>query len=327
MIDVCLITDGGWPCRRNGLASWVQNLMLACDELSFAVLSQSRQAQSARFAFPPNLQRLEFRQGGFSSPPRSRRYVAAGSVAARFLTDNPQLATQTLYVEHGDGVKEAALGLVMENGRRGPHGSNERAARAIALERDEICRRAALTVGVCDRTRRRLIGQGISSVTISNAVPPSPPTRQCPNLKWGYIGRFCRSKGADRIATLEAISGVSARVIGPRDSADDVERPDAEELAVLPFNQLRCLVMPSRTEASPFVALEAEAAGVPVLVSEAAEIDSSRLIRQRRFEPNNWCEWLQQPPPLDPAYGHSRAAKRWATFAQRWSRTLRGEPS
>lgn len=334
MLDACIVTEGAWPHRTGGLASWAQYLLTALHGADVAVLSLGpARWTSGQFDLPRAARTVDV-VPQITSVPMARRYFASGLVAAeQLLRARPDLAGRIAYVEHGDAVREVLYGAsVTEGGRPVPPGSRWEIARDVAQRRRAIARLAEVVIGVTPSTTRRARRDGAArALWLPNAVPSLSATAAAPitSGRLGYVGRFSRIKGIDRFVALArslrgsaVASGLSTGEHVPR--VRDIEwRIGARD----PWPRgLGVLAMPSRLEASPFAALEAEARGIPVLLSSVARLPSSRLIVRLP-----WCRgrWAARVTSMlregtSPEHGARVAAARWRRFERDWRRAVSG---
>ena len=135
MRDVCIVTEGAWPLRTGGLATWTEHLTCALEGAEVSVLSLGPAAWSSG-AFEParHVRDVEVVDRLRRLPP-AHLYVASGLAAAEeVLRADPSLARRVLYVEHGDVVREALLGgAVCESGAPVTRGDRSAAAAEACL--------------------------------------------------------------------------------------------------------------------------------------------------------------------------------------------------
>lgn len=328
-LDVCLVTEGAWPQRTGGLSTWTQHLLAALAGADLGVVSLGpAAATAARYAPPPGARIVE-RVEELRRVPDAVTYLASGLEAAEaLLCARPDLAARTWYVEHGDLVREILHGAaVCESGR--PVTTTSRPMEAERARRRR--RRAALAcrgvVGVTGRTVRRAAREGAAEARlIPNAVPPPAevaPATDAASGCLGFVGRFSRVKGLDRFEALARSVDRASVAIGipvgePWGSGDlSWEVADGDPWRRRPIG---LLALPSRLEASPFAALEAESLGIPVLLSAAAELAGSPLITRLAWSRPAWAAEAHAllRGGREPALGAGLAAARWRAFTSSW---------
>jgi glycosyltransferase involved in cell wall biosynthesis len=338
MHDVCIITEGGWPRRTGGVATWTQHVAAALAPLDVAVLSiNAASAERAEWTPPPNVRVLDpIRQ--LRRLPPARCYVASGLEAAEQVAAmRPDVLPRLRYLEHGDLVREILAGLVYSESGRALGGADRvQAAREAAHRRRAIARTCGLVIGVTPRTLRRAAHEGARKVAcIPNAVPP-PAGEPLPALgaarAVGYVGRLSHEKGIDRFVALAETSSAPFIALGipPATSCRDADAsgPVAwRHHPTAPFRpELGAVVLPSRLEACPFAALEAEARGIPTLVSDVAEIEETGLLTRQRWNLELWRGQIEGmlKRGRDPVAGRAIAGRRWERFMHGWHAAVAG---
>lgn len=332
MYDVCIVTEGCWPRRTGGVATWTQHVTTALAPLNVAVLSLDIEASgSVEWTPPPNVHLLD-RVTVVRRLPAARTYIASGLEAAEQLgAVRPDLLPRLRYVEHGDLVREILAGLARSESGRALAGADRiRTARQAALRRRAVARASGVVIGVTTRTLRRASREGAREVLcIPNAVPP-PAAEPAGDPRIAraaaYVGRLCREKGVDRFVSLAGFTSAPLMALGIAPAAPcrevDVAGPVAfrHQPAAPWLPDIGVAVLPSRLEACPFVALEAEARGIPALVSDAAEIDETSLLTRLRWDPDVWGRQIDAllARGSDPRAGRAIAGRRWARFVAAW---------
>ena len=334
MRDVCIVGEGAWPDRTGGLSTWTQHVLDALAGADVSVLSLGPRAEGRGGFVPPWCVREIDRVEALRRVPEARMYLTSGLDAAeQLLRSRPSLARRVVYVEHGDAVREVLFGAsVSEGGRPVPRGDRARTARAIRARRAAVTRACGRVITVTRRSARRARREGARSVVVvPNAVPPVAPrsTGNAPGDRAAYVGRLCRLKGFDRfLALAQGLARRPLAVVLPTSDAlfESTPRRLAERVdwSVRPrepwAERVGVLVMPSRLEACPFAALEAEARGVPVLLSSAAQLRRSRLIVRTPWCRGRWASHIDAllRTGARPLEGSRLAAGRWRRFVRAW---------
>ncbi|MEM9073673.1 MAG: DUF3492 domain-containing protein [Myxococcota bacterium] len=314
-MDVCIVAEGEWPAKTGGLSTWTNHVLGALRELEVGVVTVPS-SSDLRYAVPSHV----VVHRGFAGPlPRAKRYLASGLEAAEFVAAQAP-AAQLVYVEHGDLVREVRSLGATEGGVYVPPFARDRAARDAADRRRRMVRHASMVVGVTRRTCRRALREGARAVChVPNAVPPSLRAQRSKAI--GFVGRCTRGKGIDRFLRLAERVDLPAMVTGLDLEASARLRPARVRWnldAVDPWADCPgVIVMPSRLEASPFVALEAEARGIPVLLSDVADLDESALIQRRAWSLQGWAADAMRLA-LCPDVGSGAAHERWHRFETQW---------
>lgn len=323
MRDVCIVAEGAWPSRTGGIATWVQHLAAALSGAEVGVVSLGPAPwSSGEFAAPRGVREVDV-VPRVRRLPAARLYLASGvETAEAALAASRPAGSRVLYVEHGDIVREALYGgLVAESGLRAPPGSRGAAAASLGRRRRAVARACDGVVGVTTATMRRVRREGVAKARcVPNAVPPAEALVH-PSRRVGFVGRFSRVKGIDRFVTLaRARGGVAVGMpAGERWAHPGI---DWELARGCPWARadFTALAMPSRLEASPFAALEAEARGLPVILSARASLRESALVKRLPWARGRWGraldEALRRGP--SPELGARLAAGRWRRFASVW---------
>lgn len=335
MIDVCLVTEGAWPLTTGGLSTWTRHFVHALEGMQLGVVSLPLPGKAAlREEVPSHVQFCESTEtmGGV---PQARQYITSGLGAAEWLLKRaPELAPRIVYVEHGDLTRELLEFGATEGGRFVQDASRTSAARLAHQARAALTRRVGLVAGVTRRTTRRALADGTRcAVHVPNAVPPSSSSKSNPNpaapRRLGFVGRNARIKGLDRFVALcdrfefDATACVLGERVADQDSGSvrwhfNHKDPWQESFAAL--------LMPSRLEACPFVALEAEARGIPVLLSDVADLEDSSLITRLPWDLELWGSHAKRVAGAPrPHQGRQLAGARWATFKSQWQDISQGK--
>ncbi len=290
MTDVSLIVEGSYPYVTGGVSAWTQQLIEGLPDVSFSVAHIGEPGE-ARYARPRNLVEVvdlpldpETGEADGEVPGASVYHAlatgAAGAAAQRAAAER---GSRFVLSEHGLAWVEARLGIsACKPQFRAPD-----PGRVVAQAR-EAYRHAFATTSVCETNARLQRAQGATAVrVIANSSPlaAEPCTRSDAPLV-GFVGRVVPVKDVEtflRSCRLVADALPAARfvVVGPLDHDPEyAERcrglAEALELEVeftgetdphAWYPRLDALVLTSRSEAQPLVALEAMAAGVPVVAS------------------------------------------------------------
>lgn len=327
MTDVCLVTEGRWPLVTGGLSTWTQHFLQSVRGLEVVVVRLgSGPTAGLRWPGFPHVRVLE--AGDLEALPRARRYVASGLDAATFvLRHRPDVAERLVYVEHGDLPREIQLAGTTEGGQYFARAARGREARRAGRLRRRVVRQVGLFVGVTRRACRRAEGEGARrALCVPNAVPPVEAAGQRAK-GLGYVGRCDPIKGVDRFLRLAAHTDVPSTLCllgaAPHDGTQ-LDAPGAVHLN--PPDPWRLspsvVALPSRLEACPFVALEAEARGIVALVSSVADIEESAWIRRLPWDLAAWKASLEAcvDEPGSSTGGHvERSTSRWRTFESSWN--------
>lgn len=289
MSDVALVVEGSYPYVTGGVSAWVQQLIEGLPDVSFSVVNLG-EGGVQRYARPANLERVvdlpsDPETGAIEGElPDALVYHALATGAAGAAAGAAARVSGRKFVlsEHGIAWIEARFGIVGCN----PHGK-------VAPERIEAQARVAYrdafaVTAVCPWGARRQAGLGARGVHVLQNAVPLATAREIDGGSplVGFVGRVVAVK--DVLGFLDACALVAAElpsarfaVIGPVDQeADYAERcvAHAAELgleveftgAADPadwYPRLDALVLTSWSEAQPLVALEAMAAGVPVVAT------------------------------------------------------------
>lgn len=324
MRDVCIVTEGAWPARTGGISTWTQLVLRALAGADVSVVSLgSAPDGSGEFTPPPDARDVSL-VTDLRRVPEARVYLASGLDAATALLQTPGVRPErVVYVEHGDAVREVLAGVALtESGT--PLRAYDRlaAARTIARRRRMIARACGLTVGVTPRSVRRARREGVARARcIPNAVAPVTPA-PVTGRRVGFVGRFSTVKGIDRFVALTG-SAYDAVAVGMPSGEPWGDRGISwRQARGCPWEagDIAALVMPSRLEASPFAALEAEARGVPVLLSDRADLAESALVTRLAWSPSRWQRSLDEALArgVSPGLGARLASARWRRFERAW---------
>ena len=296
MSDVALIVEGSYPYVTGGVSAWTQQLIEGLADVSFSVVHLGGSG-TPRYARPRNLVEIvdlpvDPETGeAIGDLPDARVYHAlatgsAGAAAARAAAVRGRLF---ILSEHGLAWHEARLGILGDGCQSGPNNAARDGARVSAQARDAYARAFAVT-SVCSWNARKQQGLGATGVrVISNSAASAAATTEGRDLSAplvGFVGRVVPIKDVEtflRACRLVADALPAARfvVVGPLDHDQPyAERCRAQAHALgldVEFTgetdpsswypRLDALVLTSRSEAQPLVALEAMAAGVPVVAT------------------------------------------------------------
>jgi glycosyltransferase involved in cell wall biosynthesis len=292
MTDVALVVEGSYPYVTGGVSAWTQQLIEGLPDVSFSVVNLG-DGGTSRYARPANLVEVvdlavDEETGTVADAlPDALVYHAlvtgaAGAAASAAAADRGR---PFVLSEHGLAWLEARLGIV--GCQKGPKGSID--APRIEAQARRAYRDAHAVTSVCAWSAARQHELGARGMrVIQNAAVRSEPVdlreRSAPMI--GFVGRVVAVK--DVVTFLDACRLVAnelpaARfvVVGPVDqeaeyAARCIDHADALGLDVQftgatdPsqwYPRLDALVLTSRSEAQPLVALDAMAAGVPVVAT------------------------------------------------------------
>lgn len=335
MIDVCLVTEGAWPLTTGGLSTWTRHFVHALEGMQLGVVSLPLPGKAAlRDEVPSHVQFCESTES-IGGVPKARQYITSGLGAAEWLLERaPELAPRIVYVEHGDLTRELLEFGATEGGRFVQDASRTSAAHLAHQARAALTRRVGLVAGVTRRTTRRALADGTRcAVHVPNAVPPSSASKSDPKptapRRLGFVGRNARIKGLDRFVALcdrfdfDATACVLGEPAADPDSGNVRWHFNHED----PWQEsFSALLMPSRLEACPFVALEAEARGIPVLLSDVADLEDSSLITRLPWDLELWGSHAKRVAGVPrPHQGRQLAGARWATFKSQWQDIAQGK--
>jgi glycosyltransferase involved in cell wall biosynthesis len=288
MNDVTLVIEGGYPFATGGVSEWTNGLVDGLPEVSFAVAALREPgvpASTAAYVLPPNVTSVVEVDSPDELPEASVYHAlstgAAGAFAAHAAAER---GSRFVLSEHGLAWLEARLGIVACN----PHGAVRNPKLVDAQAREAYVRAHAVTA-VCEwnaRLQRRASGRAVRLV--ENAVPlVQTAARELGPPLVGFVGRVVPVKDVVtfvRACRLVADELPEARfaVVGPLDHAPAYAARCRELAAQLGleiefagetdpaswYARMDVLVLTSRSEAQPLVALEAMSAGVPVVASD-----------------------------------------------------------
>lgn len=289
MTDVTIVVEGSFPDVTGGVAEWTRRLLEALPDVSFTVAHLGDSKGRAAYALPPNAHLV--RLASDASPgmlPEASVYHALSTGTAGELALHASVARgrRMILSEHGLAWLEARLGITgckprQPAGDPGVIAAQARAAYAGAFAVTSVCRWTA-------RLQRTLGAGDVRVIENPAPVPTERVAARDPGSPLiGFVGRVVPVKDVLtflRACRLLADAVPAARfvVVGPLDQ--DAEYADrcrsaAERLQLdvvftgetdpAPwFARLDALVLTSRSEAQPLVALEAMAASVPVVATD-----------------------------------------------------------
>lgn len=292
MTDVSLIVEGSYPYVTGGVSTWTQRLIEGLPEVTFSLVHLG-EPDVPRYTLPRNLREIvdvpvdpETGEAAPAELPDARVYHAlatgaAGAAAARAAAERGR---RFILSEHGLAWLEARLGIWA---CKKPHYVPD--ARLVEAQAQAAYRHAFAVTSVCTANARLQQTLGAARIrVVSNPAPAyvDSPVREPGAPLVGYVGRVVPAKDVEtflRACRLVADAVPAARfvVVGPLDQdAEYAERCRAlaEELELEVaftgeadtsawYPRLDVLVLTSRIEAQPLVALEAMAAGVPVVAT------------------------------------------------------------
>jgi glycosyltransferase involved in cell wall biosynthesis len=303
MVDVCLVVEGSYPYVTGGVSAWADGLLRAMPDVSFTVAhlrDEDDAAPATAYALPANasLTRVDLDPERLAPPgearlPEARVYHAACTGAASDLAARSAAETGGAFAltEHGLAWREARFGI---------------SACKLAVTGCKLWRRPETVAGALDQAlaayeradavtsvcgpnvlaQRRMGARGARVLHNPVAAGPARAPRDGGFLA-AFVGRVVAIKDVEtflRAAALVAEERPGARfaVVGPThhepeyaQSCLDLARElrlDVEftgETDPRPwFARMDALVLTSLSEAQPLVALEAMAAGVPVVSTD-----------------------------------------------------------
>ena len=293
MTDVTLVVEGSYPYVTGGVSAWTQQLVEGLPDVTFSLVSLGGGGEPA-YRRPANLRRIvdlevDPETGAVEGElPESRVYhaLATGSAGAVAAAAAKARGRKMILSEHGLAWLEARLGIVGCKGGLNRHIE----AAGIELQAREAYADAFAVTSVCSwnaRLQRSLGARGIRVIQNAATAPAiaSRDANAAPVI--GFVGRVVAVK--DVMTFLEACSliarelpGARFVVVGPLDQeagyadrcrlraaalALDVEFTGVADPSEW-YPGLDALVLTSRSEAQPLVALEAMAAGVPVVATD-----------------------------------------------------------
>lgn len=291
--EVALIVEGSYPYVTGGVSVWAQQLIEGLPDVSFTVVNLG-DGGTPRYSRPANLVDvidipLDPETGGVNEAlPDALVYhaLATGSASAAASEAAAARGGRFVLSEHGLAWLEARFGIAgCKGGLKGGYDPVRIEAQARAAYRE-----AAAVTAVCSwgaRLQRELGAAAprvVQNAVRKDAAPAFERDRSAPLI--GFVGRVVEVK--DVLTFLEACAIVAAElprarfvVIGPLDQepeyAEECRRRAAGLRLAVEFTgaaepsewypSLDALVLTSRSEAQPLVALEAMAAGVPVIAT------------------------------------------------------------
>jgi glycosyltransferase involved in cell wall biosynthesis len=290
MTDVAIVVEGSFPDVTGGVSEWTHRLLAAMPDVSFAIAHLGAAEGKAAYALPANAHVVRIAPD--ASPdalPDASVYhaLSTGTAGELALHASAARGRHMILSEHGLAWLEARLGIV---GCKGPKGVVGDPALVAAQARAAYAGAFAVT-SVCSWNARLQRGVGARNVRVIENPATAPTERNfdrdahAPLI--GFVGRVVPVK--DVVTFLEACRLVAdaiphARfvVLGPLDqdeeyaarcrSVAEALRLDVEftgEADPAPwYARLDALVLTSRSEAQPLVALEAMAASVPVVATD-----------------------------------------------------------
>jgi len=290
MTDVALIVEGSYPYVTGGVSAWTQQLIEGLPGVSFSVVHLG-ESGTPRYRRPRNLLELvdvcvdEETGEAVGELPDAQVYhaLATGAAGAAAARAAREAGRRFIVSEHGLALLEARLGIA---GCK-PHYAGD--ARTIDAQARAAYRDAFAITSVCRANARFQRAHGAERVrVVANPAPPSSaaPDRRTGSPLVGFVGRVVPVKDVAtflRACRLVADALPSARfvVVGPLHHDEEYARrcralAGALELevefagetdAASWYPRLDALVLTSRSEAQPLVALEAMSAGVPVVAA------------------------------------------------------------
>lgn len=312
MTDVALVVEGTYPYVTGGVSAWTQQLIEGLPDVSFSVVNLG-EGGTARYDRPANLVEVvdlpvDHETGSATEELPDALVYHALATGAAGATASSAAATRGrafLLSEHGLAWLEARIGIV------GCKPTGVVDAPRIEAQARRAYRDAHAVTAVCgwSAALQRELGARDVRVIQNAAVRPVPAALLEPEAPLiGFVGRVVAVK--DVVTFLDACRLVAdeiptARfvVVGPLDhdleyAARCLDRAEALGLDVRftgatdPgqwYPHLDALVLTSRSEAQPLVALDAMAAGVPVVataVGGCTELLAGRGLVTRPGDPS-----------------------------------------
>jgi glycosyltransferase involved in cell wall biosynthesis len=289
-VDVALVVEGSYPYITGGVSAWTQQLIEGLPDVSFSVVHLG-EGGTARYASPRNLAgvvdlAVDYETGeAIGDVPDACVYhaLATGSAGAAARRAAGERGRRFILSEHGLALVEARLGVSACKPVYVPD------ARLVESQARDAYRDAFSITSVCPANARVQRREGAAAVrVIANSVAPRcvAGSRDADAPLVGFVGRVVPVK--DVVTFLRACRMIgdampSARfvVVGPLEHDEEYVarcRALADELHLdVEFTgdtdpwswypRLDALVLTSRSEAQPLVALEAMSAGVPVVAT------------------------------------------------------------
>ncbi len=318
MTDVALVVEGTYPYVTGGVSAWTQQLIEGLPDVSFSVVNLG-EGGTARYDRPANLVEVvdlpvDHETGSASEEvPDALVYhaLATGAAGATASSAAAERGRAFLLSEHGLAWLEARIGIV------GCKPTGVVDAPRIEAQARRAYRDAHAVTAVCGWSAALQRELGARDVqVIQNAAVRAEPTelrdladrRDAGAPLIGFVGRVVGVK--DVVTFLDACRLVADEVptarfvvVGPLDhdleyAARCLDRAEALGLDVRftgatdPaqwYPHLDALVLTSRSEAQPLVALDAMAAGVPVVataVGGCTELLAGRGLVTRPGDPS-----------------------------------------
>ena len=296
MTDVALVVEGSYPYVTGGVSAWTQQLIEGLPDVSFSVVNLG-DGGTARYPRPENLVevvdlQVDHETGSVAGElPEALMYhaLATGSAGAVAATAAADRGRPFLLSEHGLAWLEARLGIVGCKPRVIDPPCIVVDAPRVEAQARRAYRDAHTVTAVCDWSAglQRNLGARDVRVIQNAAVRPAPTAlleRSSPLI--GFVGRVVAVK--DVVTFLDACRLVADEVpaarfvvVGPLDSDPEYAARCTDHAEALGIDvrftgttdpahwypHLDALVLTSRSEAQPLVALDAMAAGVPVVAT------------------------------------------------------------
>ncbi|NUR77812.1 MAG: GT4 family glycosyltransferase PelF [Thermoleophilia bacterium] len=283
MSDVTLVVEGSYPYVTGGVSTWTQQLITGLPEVTFSVAHLGGTGEP-QYDAPPNLVEVVDVDPETGDLPDALVYHALATGAASDAAARAARSTGRRFVlsEHGLSWLEAELGIVACK----PTGGAD--PRRVRTQARTAYRDAFAVTAVCGWSARRQASLGARDVHVieNTARPAGAPRHAESHPLIGFVGRVVRVK--DVVTFLQAgrlladeLPAAQFVVVGPLDHEPgyaercmelartlelDVEFTGAADPDAW-YPRLDALVLTSLSEAQPLVALEAMAAGVPVVAT------------------------------------------------------------
>ena len=290
MTDVSIVLEGSYPYVTGGVSEWTRQLVAGLPDVSFCVAHLGEPAGAPAYTVPSNVRIVRLAPDcSHEAIPEASVYHALSTGAAGEVAALAAAARERRFVlsEHGLAALEVRLGITV--GCK-PNGAARDVAHIDAQARRAYAGAFAIT-SVCSwnaRAQRLLGAPGVRVIENPAPLGVERDENRDPGAPLiGFVGRVVPVK--DVLTFLDACKRVAdelprARfvVVGPLDHDEEYAERCIEHARTLGLHveftgetdpapwyaRLDALVLTSRSEAQPLVALEAMAAGVPVVATD-----------------------------------------------------------